>query len=103
MKKYMNNKRTPLFLMANLGSEVTRLFAALEKKDAVLTQGAYERACKILTEVMTFPEMQNRNAEFAILKNVLDDLALAHNTLSIKPQHLKAYFMPFALRVMSSR
>jgi len=46
----MNTTRTSLFLMANLGSEVSQIFSAKAKGNTNLFSSAMERAKAILTQ-----------------------------------------------------
>lgn len=99
----MTNERTSLFLMANLGAETARLVAARERKDREETGSSLARAEHILDEVLALPEMKSRQEELAILRDSLKNLALEQESASISPLHLKSYFTPFALRLMTTR
>lgn len=92
----MNTARTPLFLMANLGAEVSRLLSSKEKGDTTLIKHSLERAERILVEIQTLPEMRSRAIELAALHEAIATDGLA------SPQALKAYFEPFALRAVSA-
>ncbi|MDO8518357.1 MAG: hypothetical protein Q7S26_03650 [bacterium] len=96
----MNNARTPLFLMANLGSEVSRVLSCRDKGQKVETQQAYERAQRIVAQIKEFPEMKSRLMEIEILSQVLGELQKEHSTLAISSQHLREYFQPFAQRLL---
>ncbi len=93
--------RTSLFLMANLGAEVSRIISAKEKGDTVLMQGAFERAGKMLSEIKTLPDMQSRKSEIEALSEAISSLAYPVSGLHIAPQNIKSYFTPFALRLLS--
>lgn len=99
----MLNRRTSLFLTANLGSEVTRFVVAFEKGDHNLLVGAYTRAGKIIDELETFPDMKERVSEIMMLRNVLEDMKNGGGQTHVTPKFLKAYFIPFALRLMSTK
>ena len=94
-------KRTSLFLMANLGAEVSRIISAKEKSDSTLMQGALERAERILDEIKGLPDIQPRIAEIEMLSHAIRSLASPTQDLQVAHQNIKSYFMPFALRVMS--
>ena len=59
----MNTARTSLFLMANLGAEVSRIISAQEQKDADTASTALARAENILDEITRLPDMQPRAQE----------------------------------------
>ena len=96
-----DTKRTSLFLMANLGAEVSRVISAREKGDTALMQGALERAEKMLSEIKTLPDIQSRIAEIEMLSEAINSLAYPASGLHIAPRDIKSYFTPFALRLMS--
>lgn len=92
----MTNERTSLFLMANLGAEVSRLLSAREAKDEERTTTALARAGAILGELRELPDMKDRAEELAILEKTLTEQ-------TVTPRYLKSYFTPFALRLMNTR
>lgn len=89
------------FLMANLGSEVERLFHAIGEKNAERMHGAYKRACQILNEVQAFPGTRKVEGELTLLREVLDDSIREVPQLHIRLETVRKYFLPFALRVLS--
>ena len=95
----MNTERTSLFLMANLGSEVSKIFSAKEKNNKNLLVNAITRAKAILLELKKLPDTRN-NEEIDILTLVIDDLGQEEKKYEIVPEHLKSYFYPFAIKVM---
>ena len=97
----MPYQRTSLFLTANLASEINRFVSAFEKTDYDLISGAYGRACKIIDELETFPDMKQRKQELSILREVLKDMIDKKGKTRVTPKFLKEYFMPFAIRLMS--
>lgn len=99
----MINERTSLFLMANLGSETTRLISAREQNDYDNALASLTRAEKILDELTALPDMKNREEELQILRNSLKKLASLQTNHSITPHHLKSYFIPFAIRLIATR
>ena len=94
-------ERTSTFLMANLGSEVSRYLSYIEKKDSVQAQKCRERAEKIIAELKAQPDMSKRTAELVVLEKVLDDFSSDTRVYEVSPTTLRNYFLPFALRVMS--
>ena len=92
-------ERTSLFLMANLGSEVTGIFSAKEKGDSLMLNMAMERAKLILKKLKSLPDTKN-NKEIDILADVIDDLGRVNPKYQIVPEHLESYFYPFAMRLM---
>ena len=98
----MNKNRTSLFLMANLGAEVSRLFSAREKKDYARLKGSFERAQKIINEIMDIPDMKKREEEVKILNEIINDLANETKQVTVQKKTLLAYFTPFAMRLMTS-
>lgn len=92
----MTNERTSLFLMANLGAEVSRLLAARERNDETSAKASLDRAESILNELTTLPDMHGRSEELVILRKTLTGK-------TVTPLYLKSYFIPFALRVMAIR
>ena len=95
-------KEDPVFfLMANLGSEVTRLFRAREEGNGERMRGAYTRACEIVHEIQALPSDKGVLHELLIFQEVLDDAVCEKPYLRIRLESVKNYFLPFALRVMS--
>ena len=56
-------ERTPLFLMANLGSEVSQLFLHLEKGERERSMSVTVRAQKIIEELLAHPELRGKTKE----------------------------------------
>ncbi len=96
----MIDNRTPLFLMANLGAEVSRVFSYKEKGDAVNVERASLRAKKIISEIMQFEEMKPREKEIEKIVDVIDS-TVSNNGLIISKNDIENYFNPFALRFLS--
>ena len=96
----MSIARTPLFLMANLGSEVSRMLSALERGDADMARRSKKRADEILASIIEFPEMQPRKRELLLLKNVIEGFFDKNSEFKVRSNSLKEYFIPFALRAM---
>lgn len=97
----MNTARTSLFLMANLGAEVSRIISAQERGDGDSAGSALLRAENILNEIAHLPDMQSRTQELDALSKAIRSIAT--NASGVSPISLKSYFTPFALRLMASR
>ena len=99
----MKTDRTALFLMANLGSEVSRLLSARERQDSSMTVASYERAEKMIEEIVSLPEMAGRTLELGLLKSVIVDFCQKQSIYKVDADELKQYFLPFVLRFSKSR
>ncbi|MEK7208532.1 MAG: hypothetical protein AAB699_03250 [Patescibacteria group bacterium] len=88
-----------IFLAAHLGSEVARLLAAKGEHNEERMRGAYERACGIIEELKMNTNPGGKS-ESAILRDILDDLMRSSPVLSIRPEAMTAYFLPFAHKVL---
>jgi hypothetical protein len=82
------------FYVANLGSEIQRVFSWKEKGDVEAMTNAYNRAIAIINKIKSFGN-QNANIEMDIINE-----ALEKNILNRK--QMSSYFNPFALRVVNS-
>lgn len=97
----MNTARTPLFLMANLGSEVSQIFSHIEKGDLSSAKSSRSRAERIVRAILLHPSMKNRTGEVEILEEIMEDVFVPHRRFSITKAEIDSYFLPFALRVLS--
>ncbi|MDO8664961.1 MAG: hypothetical protein Q7K44_05485 [Candidatus Liptonbacteria bacterium] len=97
----MNKTRTPLFLMANLGSDMSQLFSYVDKGELKLLESAALRARKIIDELLIHPDMEGRTGEIEILKDIIEDIFAEKRRFAVKKTEIEEYFMPFALRLMS--
>ncbi|MDO8594957.1 MAG: hypothetical protein Q7R93_05635 [bacterium] len=95
------NKDRDIFLVANLGSEVTRLLLAKQAQNTERAHAAYKRACSIVDELKITTDESGKQ-ESLVLRNVLDDLVSPHPLLSIDQETLKSYFLPFAHLVLNT-
>ena len=91
----MNTTRTSLFLMANLGSEVSRVLSSRERGDEPFARESLERAEHILNDIKKLPDMRERTREMELL-------SCAIREPRVFPEHLRSYFEPFALRLVAS-
>ncbi len=96
----MNIIRTPLFYMANLGSEMSRALLEYEKKDFEKMKNSILRAKNIIKKIKEFPEMKGRTGEVEILKLIIEDLN--QKKFELNKDHLLGYFSPFAIRLLKS-
>lgn len=96
-----NTARTSLFLMANLGSEVSQIFSHAEKGDWKMAELSASRAVKIIDELLKHSEMRGRTGEIDILKEVIEDAFSQRRRFKVKKSEIDEYFMPFALRFMN--
>ena len=93
----MNTIRTPLFYMANLGSEISRALLEYEQKDFKRMRNSILRAEEIIKKIEEFSEMKDRNGELEILKSVIKDLN--RGKFELNRDQLLDYFSPFATRL----
>lgn len=95
----MNTARTPLFYMANLGSEISRALLEYQKNDFEKMRNSIIRAKGIIGKIEEYPEMKGRTGELEILRSIIEDLN--QKKFEINKEHLINYFTPFAMRLMS--
>ncbi|MBU6390530.1 hypothetical protein KGQ31_03205 [Patescibacteria group bacterium] len=95
------NKDPIIFLMANLGSEATRLWRARDEGNSARARGAYERASGIVKEIQVLMDVESGQRELAIFQEVLDDAVCKKPKLRISSESVRRYFMPFASRLLS--
>ncbi|MFA6270161.1 MAG: hypothetical protein WC657_03055 [Candidatus Paceibacterota bacterium] len=82
------------FYVANLGSEIQRIFVWKEKGDIKAMQNAHDRAVSIINTIKKFGN-KNANAEMDILIKSVEGNVLSRNQIS-------SYFNPFALRITNN-
>ncbi len=97
----MENKRPIYFYVANLGSEVQRIFSWKEKGDKEAMQNAFKRSVEIIKSIKDFGN-ESATLEMEILENSLMDLVSREQKLSINRDEASVYFNPFALRVVNN-
>ena len=90
------------FYMANLWSEVEKIFISKEKGDDASSRSAFRRAMPIIAKIKSF---NNKSASFEIdiLRDILDDLNNISRKYLADRKQLSSYLYPFALRAMSDR
>lgn len=94
----MNTIRTPLFYMANLGSEISRALLEYQREDFERMRSSIVRAKDIMAKIEEFPEMKGRTGELEILRSIIEDLN--QKKLEVNKEHLVNYFTPFAMRLL---
>ena|SRR3989344_8809764 len=98
----MIQERSLLFLMANLGSEVSRLLSWKAKGNSLQIEKCHGRAKKIISEIKQLRDIGERSKEMEILRMVISDTASSSPSLRVTPKQLNDYFSPFTLRMMKS-
>ena len=91
--------KTICFYMANLWSEVEKIFMWKEKGDREAMQSAMARAIPIIEKIKSFNN-KNANAEMGILEDVLTDLNSSERKYLADRKQLSSYLSPFALRIV---
>lgn len=94
----MNVERTPLFYIANLGAEVSRLFAA-KSRDEAAVKASQDRCLRIIEEYTRVQQAPAARQEVAILRDVIDDIASNRKRFDVSQKELEEYFLPFVLRL----
>ncbi len=97
----MNAERTPLFYMANLGSEVERIFSLKKKGMDKEAESAYTRALKIVDKLLEHPELSGRTGELELLKNYLEESFKNEQTATVQKEW-RNYFLPYATKLLVS-
>ncbi|MEK7170340.1 MAG: hypothetical protein AAB767_03575 [Patescibacteria group bacterium] len=93
-------KRTPMFLLANLGAEIQRLADALHKGDRELSNGAFARAQGVFDTLSRMPLRPPERKEIEILREVIEDLPQTKRRFTVSAESLQSYFYPFAHKVL---
>src|SRR5262245_14143684 len=94
-------ERTPIFYMANLGSEVHRYFNFLQKNDRVAAQSAHQRSLDILKKILDFDSMKSRRDEIENLLPILENPSYLNSSLQETQRQLEEYFLPFSMKALS--
>ena len=93
------NKRNSLFLMANLGSEFSKIFSHLDERNSNFFIYAMKKARSIIKELKSLPETKN-NQEIDILESIIDDIDKNSRKYDVSKSQMNSYFYPFATRMM---
>lgn len=93
-------ERNHLFYLANLGSEMLRVFSALEKGDIELKRSSIDRCNNLIDKIIKSDNLIDKNHEVFILKQILDSLLIDESKeFFITKKEINNYFNPFALRL----
>lgn len=96
-----NKSEKPLyFYVANLGSEIQRMFVWKEKGDKEAMLGAHKRVISIIEKIKSFGD-KSANTEMDILEKNFGDFMSGKDEIYINRDQISSYFNPFALRVMN--
>jgi uncharacterized alpha/beta hydrolase family protein len=97
------SQRSTLFLMANLGSAISRALSFLENDEKELFEKAKEECLKIIGEILENNDSKGAVAEASILKDLLLQKEGKKLGNSVKRSELNAYFSPFSLRLLQKQ
>ncbi|MFA6898475.1 MAG: hypothetical protein WC250_03675, partial [Candidatus Paceibacterota bacterium] len=95
----MNGQRSPLFYMANLGSEVRRYLNCLQQSDKVGQDQSWQRILKIFADSQSSGAGEAQIKETRLLIDFLEPANLAGVDLVKVSKEFQAYFGPFASRL----
>ncbi len=98
----MKAKRTSMFLMANLGSEMSQFFSYAESGEWNMAQHAAERAEKIIARLLEHRDLKGRTGEVEILKEIIHDTISRERRFVVKKSEIEDYFLPLALRAINA-
>lgn len=93
-------ERTPLFYLANLGSEINRIFSLKEKGLFKESEEAHSRSLDIIEKLLKHPDLEGRTQEIEILRNYLEQ-SLEKEYSSHSKNEWQGYFSPYAMRLFS--
>ena len=85
------------FYVANLGSEIQRIFAWKEKNDNSAMKNAYYRANSLIEKIKNIAS-KNANVEICILQDLLKKFVIDGEQILNRDQ-ISNFFNPFALRI----
>ncbi|MBM2818074.1 MAG: hypothetical protein HW401_664 [Parcubacteria group bacterium] len=88
--------------MANLGSEVHRIFTLKEKGLLKEADGALNRALGIIEKLLNHPDLEGRTEEIKMLKGYLEQSAKGERVQFLK-EEWQRYFSPYANRLSSTK
>jgi len=93
--------RSSLFLVANLGSEVTRYIQAVKKGNDVYSRESLRRIEKIILEIVSLADMKSRKKEIENLRLFVQNISAGIIKCDEAEIESQAYFFPMANRFMS--
>jgi hypothetical protein len=98
----MNPQRTTVFLMANLGIEIMRLFGYKKRGDMADARLSGERASKIIDSLESHPDINGGKREVEMIRDVMIEDALSDTPqYHITENNVNSYFMPFSMRALA--
>ena len=95
-------ERTTVFLMANLGSEMTRCLDLEKRRQREEAEKSAKRAFRIMDQLEVRPDIGTGKQEAAILRNILQDALSQAPKYRVSEQELATYFLPFARKVLAT-
>ena len=99
----MRTERSTSFLMANLGSELTRFFALQKQGDRQNAEASANRSYDIILKLSAREDIGGGKREIEILKDIIKDALSDEQKYHITEAELNTYFIPFAERVLLTR
>ncbi|MDD5357443.1 MAG: hypothetical protein PHS53_04845 [Candidatus Pacebacteria bacterium] len=100
MNQSTQNARTPLFLMANLGSELTRFFRDKEKGEREKMNQSAKRALGII-DSLSATSSAGYSREAKIWGDVVKDATSDSPQYHVSIKNVEGYFLPLASRLLS--
>ena len=98
----MKSPRTTVFLMANLGTEILRLFGYKNKGDLADARMSAERASRIIDSLERHPDINSGKKEVDMIRKVMVEDALSDRPeYHITEADVSSYFMPFSMRALA--
>lgn len=95
-------ERTPLFYLANLGSEINRIFTLKERGLSREAEDAHIRARDIIEKLLNHPDIEGGTQEIKILKDYLEQSVRSERVQFFKKEW-QGYFSPYATRLFSAQ
>lgn len=93
-------ERPNYFYMANLWSEVEKIFIWKERGDKNAMSSASNRALSIIEKVKNSADRSAR-AEALILEDILTDLESLNRKYAVSRSEMSVYLKPFASRLLA--
>ena len=96
----MNIDRSTVFLLANLGSEISRLYAFKNKGQKAMMMASAVRANSIVETLINHPDIGNGKAEVEALQKIINAI-VADDGYIQEEKIVQSYFTPFAHRALA--
>jgi len=88
--------------MANLGTEITRIFNFKEMGKIERARESARRASKIIESLVVHPNINGGKKEIEMIKEVMiDDVLSSTPQYRISKKNVADYFMPFSIRALA--